>query len=424
MIQSMNKEKHVKRAFLWNMIGSTCYSAASFLYLLVVTRLCGVEQAGFFSLSYATAQMILQLGRYGMRTYQATDLDQRYTFKEYGVSRIISCAAMMLIGIVYSAVSFNGTYIIISTFVIFMKMVDAVEDVYHGNFQQKFNVELMGKLLALRNIYSAVVFIVTLAMFRKLYFSTVFTALTSFALAILVNGFFTRRYKEQESGRTFRMSAVLELLKNCAPLFVGTFLSLLLYNIPKYAMTGNMTYDFQCYYSILFMPSFVITLMCDYVFKPTITSIARVWWENNMGKFKAYILKILGLIALADVAIVLGGHFIGRRLLELVYGVDLGDFKLDFIVLLIGGGFSALVYMLYNILIAIRKEKCIIVVYAITTVITWLPAAWMVRQWGVMGACLNYLLSSSVLFILFGCILVSIVKKGYNGPTDMENKGE
>ena len=56
------------------MIGSTCYSGSSFLYLLVVTRVCGAQLAGFYSLSYATAQLLLQVGRYGVRTYQATDL--------------------------------------------------------------------------------------------------------------------------------------------------------------------------------------------------------------------------------------------------------------------------------------------------------------------------------------------------------------
>ena len=126
----MNKEKNVKKAFLWNMIGSTCYSGSSFLYLLVVTRVCGAQLAGFYSLSYATAQLLLQVGRYGVRTYQATDLEHKYIFSEYKVSRIITCALMMLFGIIYSSFSFKGEYIIISTFIIMMKMIDAVEDVF------------------------------------------------------------------------------------------------------------------------------------------------------------------------------------------------------------------------------------------------------------------------------------------------------
>ena len=129
------------------MIGSTCYSGSSFLYLLVVTRICGATLAGFFSLSYATAQLLLQVGRYGVRTYQATDLNQKYSFSEYKLSRVITCGLMMLFGIIYSSFSFSGEYIVISIFIIMMKMIDAVEDVFHGNLQQNYHVEQMGKAL-------------------------------------------------------------------------------------------------------------------------------------------------------------------------------------------------------------------------------------------------------------------------------------
>ena len=105
-------------------------------------------------------------------------------------------------------------------------------------------------------------------------------------------------------------------------MFIGTFLSLLLYNIPKYAMAGVMTDEYQTYYSILFMPSFVISLMCEFVFKPTITTIAELWWENNVKKFTLYILRIIGIILVCCVAVVAGGHLIGRTLLEIIYGVD------------------------------------------------------------------------------------------------------
>lgn len=407
------KEKNVKKAFLWNMIGSTCYSGSSFLYLLVVTRVCGAQLAGFYSLSYATAQLLLQVGRYGVRTYQATDLEHKYLFSEYKISRVITCALMMLFGILYSSFSFKGEYIIISTFIIMMKMIDAVEDVYHGNLQQKYHVEQMGKMLAIRNVYSAVFFTGILMATKNLYLTCVTTAITSLILCLVVNSRTTAKYAPKEDiGRGFQMGRVWELLKICTPMFVGTFLSLLLYNVPKYAMANVMTDEYQTYYSILFMPSFVITLMCEFVFKPTITTIAELWWENNIKKFAVYILRIIGIILVCCAGIVVGGHLIGRTLLEIIYGVDLSPYKIQFIALLVGGGISAEVYMIYNILIAIRWGKCLLPVYSVTAVITILASRTMVKQWGIMGAALNYVFSCSILFVLFTTILIfAILKK-------------
>lgn len=128
------------------MIGSTCYSGSSFLYLLVVTRVCGAQLAGFYSLSYATAQLLLQVGRYGVRTYQATDLEHKYIFSEYKVSRIITCALMMLFGIIYSSFSFKGEYIIISTFIIMMNMIGCGwMNVFHREIFSKSTMLADGK---------------------------------------------------------------------------------------------------------------------------------------------------------------------------------------------------------------------------------------------------------------------------------------
>lgn len=404
----MNKEKNKKKAFLWNMIGSSVYSGSSILYLMIVSRICGVETAGFFSLCYATAQLLLTVGRYGMRTYQATDLQARFTFREYSASRVLTCVLMMAGGLLYGMFSFIGDRIIICIFIIMMKMIDAVEDVYHGNLQQIYHVEEMGKLLAARNLYSVIVFTGALMITKDLLATCVFTAISSLVLCLLINQITVSRLM-RESGAASgncRWNRLGRLLMICTPLFAGTFLSLLLYNVPKYAMAAVMTDEYQTYYSVLFMPSFVITLMCEFVFKPTITTIAGLWWEKKLKEFRRYVLRIIVFIVGADLFIVAAGHLIGRRLLELIYAVNLEPYQSHFIILLIGGGIGAEVYMIYNILIAIRQGNCILPVYAVTALLTILPSRKMVAVWEVRGACLNYLLSCSILFVLFGIILI------------------
>ena len=400
------KEKNPKKAFFWNIAGSSIYSGSSILYLLFVTRVIGVEEAGFFSLCYATAQLLLNLGRYGMRTYQATDLNAHYSFSEYRLSRFFTCSAMLVGGLCYSLFCFRDYRVLACVLIVMMKMLDAVEDVYHGNLQQIYCVEVMGKLLAVRNLYTIVVFIVSIYVTKALLPTLLVTVLSSLIVCIAINRWATRRCMKERgivSGK-IRLGEVFRLLGSCTVLFAGTFLSLLLYNIPKYAMSASMADDYQAYYSILFMPSFVITMLCEFVFKPTITNIARTWNDGNLTRFRKYVLGIVGFIMAADIVVILGGHFIGRRLLEIIYGVDLSSYKTDFIILLAGGGIASVVYMLYNILIAIRKGGSILPVYLVATVLTVIPARKMVELWGIRGACLNFVLSSMILFVQFAVL--------------------
>lgn len=105
-----NKINTTKKDYIWNMIGSVCYSASSFYYMMLVTRICGVNDGGVFALAFATAQLLLTFGRYGMRTYQATDVRCNYTFLEYGTSRVLTCAGMILFAWIYSAAAGYSSY--------------------------------------------------------------------------------------------------------------------------------------------------------------------------------------------------------------------------------------------------------------------------------------------------------------------------
>lgn len=61
----------------------------------------GTEAGGIFSLAFSLGQLLMMLGNMGLRTYQVSDLEERYSMGEYVVNRIISCVLMMLCTCVY-----------------------------------------------------------------------------------------------------------------------------------------------------------------------------------------------------------------------------------------------------------------------------------------------------------------------------------
>lgn len=398
-----------KRDYVWNMIGSICYSGSSFYYLLLVTRICGVREAGVFSLAFATAQLLLTVGRFGIRTYQATDLKRQYSFWEYGVSRMFTCILMMLGVITYVVVMrFDSWKAQVCVWVTAFKMIDAVEDVFHGEMQRSFRVDLMGKMLALRNIISCILFTAAALVTRDVLMTCIYTTIPSLLFCLICNGMGIEKINRKQERYLFKH--VKQVMMICFPIFLSTFLSLYLYNVPKYAIDFWLEVENQTYYNILFMPSFVITLFSEIITKPLMTTVT-IEWERNTRQFQKIVSHILSLIGLGTVIIVIGGHFIGRYLLEWIYGINLELFKKEFVILLVGGGISAGVYILYNLLIAIRHERCIIVVYGGVAVLMTGVIFFMVQKEGILGAALGYLISCLLLFSIFITMLVGFIKK-------------
>ncbi|MFT8340691.1 MAG: oligosaccharide flippase family protein [Clostridium beijerinckii] len=405
------QEKSIyKKAFLWNVVGSMFNSIASLVLLLFVTRICGDYSAGIFSLAFATAQLILAIGRYGMRAYQATDVNESIEFSSYITSRLVTCIMMILSSIVYIIISdFSKEKGLIIFTICILKMVDAIEDVFHGLLQQKNRLDIAGKLLAARNALTIIVFIVILFLSKNLFLTCFFTATISIIFCLVINIRYT--YKIKQIKLNFSFLPLRKLFIDCFPLFIGTFLSLYIYNAPKYAIDKYMSSEFQTYYSIIFMPAFVINLFSEFIFKPLLTTLAICWNEKEIKKFNGIIIKLFMIITTITIVVIAGAYLFGIPVLSLIYGVNLHEFRQELIILLLGGGFGAGVYLLYNVLTSIRKQMSVLIGYLLVAIFATVFSPIFVHIDELYGASISYLTSNMMLFTIFLCILIYNIKR-------------
>ncbi len=66
--------------------------------LTVLTHVCDVTTAGIFTIAYANANLFLNLGKYGVRNFQVSDVHEKYDFAPYHAARILSVLAMIVCG--------------------------------------------------------------------------------------------------------------------------------------------------------------------------------------------------------------------------------------------------------------------------------------------------------------------------------------
>lgn len=409
----LGNEKNLnKKAYLWTMISGTAYSAATVILTWVAVYIIGAEKAGAFSFAYSNAQVMLNIGFYGVRAYQVTDVRGRHSFNDYWISRIFSYTLMVLVSVGYVFV--NHFSLIEAVTIVLMcvyKGFDAISDVYEALYQQSNRMDLAGKSSFFKNICSTFVFIVVLQLTKEIIFATI----AAFCTSLLVWIFFDLTIKQKFAPEKFqfRFHSVKKLLIACLPLCAGNFLSSYILNAQKYAIKSNLSEVYQTYYAVLFLPAFVINLFSGFIFKPMLTTLARYWDEKQVQKFTAVIKKLCLWIAVLTVLALLAGYFLGIPVLSIVYGIDLSPYKKELMIMLLGGGFGALTVLLTYVATLMRKQNFVFIIYAFVSAVALFISPILVGKWKLMGAAYGYLLLMILQSIGFAVLWYVNTRKEY-----------
>ncbi|BDF57949.1 exopolysaccharide biosynthesis protein [Christensenellaceae bacterium] len=408
-----NTDNLERKIYLWNIIGSMANALASVILLFVVTRVLGANDAGIFTLANSTALMMLTIGFYEMRAFQATDVKGVYSFSDYLMSRFVTVAAMVAASFFFV---FAGGYTHEKAAVMLLlciyKVFDALEDVFHGLYQQQGRLDVAGRSLSLRVLLSTAAFVIVLLATRSLIGSCVAAIIAAAAGFMLFNLTIFRHFY----GGAFHWNkkAVFTLLWVCLPMFLGSFMLVYINNAPKYAIDTYLSFennDYQAYFGYLFMPSFVINLFSTFIFRPMVTPMAQAWADHDRSRLTRIIGKLLAAIVCLTIAGVAVGYFFGVPILSWFYGIDLSSYRAELLILVLGGGCNAVVTLMFYGITVLRKQKLLVVGYGATLVLALVISNILVSSYGLMGASAAFLISMAVLALLFFIIFIVCYKK-------------
>lgn len=400
-----NEKSQTAKNYIWNTLGSAMSAASSFILLFAVTRAMGPYAGGIFSLAYALSQQFQTLGAYEMRPYQATDATEKYPFSVYFTSRILTCSLMLACVVLYSVFTNGFSYeALLIVLVASLKLFDAFEDVFHGAFQRKGRLDIAGKAFFFRVLVTTVSFCAAVAISHDLFVACIVSLAFSLVALLSLNIPPAVRLLSMRDG--VHLKALAGLLATCFPLFLGAFLATYLTNAPKFGIEEFCTKDIQTFYSVLFMPTLAINLLNQFAFKPLLTTLAQSWVENNLHRFCGILVKSIGVVFAAFVALCITMYPFGTALLGWIYGIDLSSYTTELMVLLLGGVLSALSIVLYYGLVTMRKQGVVFLGYALSAALAACIAAPLISAFGIMGAATLYVLSFAFLSLIFGVFFI------------------
>lgn len=413
----LNDNKNIqKNSYLWNMIGGLLNAGQSVFILMVITRVAGIDDAGIFTIAYASANLFLTIGNYGMRSYQVTDVNHHFSFGDYLGSRITTSIIMIAVSIAYVlyGIAFNSytTNKALIVFVIcLLKVIDAVEDVFSGYYQQQGRLDVGARIMTVRLFATIVVICISMIITRNLLISSIITAIVCAFLSITFN---LCLYKTFITERVlFSASKVLHLLIDCIGPFLAAFLAFYVGNAPKYAIDSYLPQDIQAYYGFIAMPVFVVGLLNNFLYQPILTSLANDWVEKRRKQFVKRICRQIVIIFAITAVTLVGAYLLGIPVLSILYSADLSPYKNELLILLLGGGMLAVVGFINIILTILRHQKDLIWGYMFIAVMAYILSPIFVKQWNITGASWIYTILITALALIFAVVLVVRIKKGF-----------
>lgn len=405
----METGKNAKANFTWNMIGSIFESALSFVLLIAVNRMVGETYGGIFTLAFSHAQLMYYIGTLEVRPIQSTDVRKKVPFSSYFSLRVLSCALMVAACLVY-ALLMDGD--LLKKQVVFLvclyKAAEAMLDTFTAMYQQNDRIEYSGKISVIRVSLTLAAFIGTLAVTGRLEWACIAMVAMGVLTLLTYNRQVWKKFPEAKICLEFGNAG--KILASCFPLFVSVFVMLYISNAPKYAINRYCTDVIQNRYSILFMPAFAINLLSQFVLRPMLTSMAQLWNGGETGRFRRNLLWMLGGILGVTLLGIAGAWLLGIPVLRILYGVDLTAERSILVWVMVYGGLNAVNIFLYNMIAVTRSQKWLLIGYAAAALMIFILAPVMVQSSGMLGAILSSVLSITLLDVILGGILFTVMK--------------
>lgn len=401
LCNSKNKDKD---AYIWNTFSAMLNAFMTVFILMFISRIDPVTDAGIFTIAFAIGNLMLTIGRYGIRQFQVSDINEKYSCQDYIYARLITCISMILVSFFYifrNYISdlYDTEKSLVIALICGMKIVDAMEDVFHGMLQQHGRLDIAGKVLSIRLLGYILSFILVYVFTQSLILASGISLLLTILLFLILNRIGLSDFRI--SKQSFSFKKVRTLLIECFPLFLSYYFVMYISNAPKYAIDTVLDNEAQACFNYIFMPVFVIGLLSQFIYQPAINKLSYIWHEGRIKQFIKLILIQCGIILGLAICAVIGGGLVGIPVLSLIYGVDLSGYRENLVILLIGGGILAYVNFFQMIITVVRKQKWLLLGYGFSYFLFICFGRIIVKKWGVYGISVFYSAVIAVIAVIF-----------------------
>lgn len=414
-------KKIMAKNFIWNTIGTGFNSFNSLFFLIIVTRINGIENAGIFSIAYATSTILYTLALYSGRLCQVTDIENKIKDKDYIANRALTCMIMAICAAVYLGIKQyapfkTGVFVALAIF----KGIEAFSDILYGVMQKNGVLYKAGMSLTAKGFIGVVCFGV-IDYFTKNLIIAATSLLIINLLILIIYDYFIVSKKLIDNSSKINKENVLSIIKSEFFVFVNSFAGIYILNAPKYAIDSYLSDHLQAIYGYIMMPATVMTLFTQFIVMPVLGKLKDLYAKKDFKTFKSLIFKIKLIVLAFGGFAVLAAFLLGPEFLSLIYGEkEILKYRMNLCVIIGSYIFYAISYINLVQLTTVRHTFVQFVIYVISMVIAFIASKLLVSNFGIDGATFACTTTLALQFLMYAIVTKVIMHKVENEVAERE----
>ncbi len=395
-------ETQLRKNIIWNAFGNIVYLGLQWVVTVMVTRLMGLEDAGVLSLAMSISASFQTIAMFGIRNYQVSDINDKYTDGCYVFVRVITCAVAFVLCAAFSCVNgYSLTQIAAVMWFMLFRLAENFSDVLHGILQKNNRLDIAGKAFAIKGVVTIAAFCVGYTLSKSLNISLALMATGSVMSTFLFD--FINARKISDFKIKTEKKACIALIRETAPLCAYLFFSAAISTAPKYILEKMCDEKVLGAYSSIYAPALLIQAAASYIFVPFTGKFAQLHQDHDVKGFRRLLIKICAAVLVLSVTIIVCAVPLGDWILELLFGSSISEYTYLLFPILICVFMGAFMSLFCTLCVVVRAFKELIAANVVGLVLCCALTPVFISCFGANGASFGLIAG-----IIVACIIMAI----------------
>ena len=413
-----------KKDYIWNSLGSLLQSAISPVLLIVITRLNGIDDSGLFSFAISLSVVFWAVSLWGGRTYQVSDIKREFSSGGYVAVRFVASLIVAISAVAFCFLNgYNTTKTGLIMILVTFKILESIADSLYGVMQIHHKLYIAGISLTMKAMLGFAAFMAVDIVTKNVIYGTLAILLINMLIIFLYDILWVRRVEtisiSKKLCKEYITQAVV-IMKRTSAVFVVVFLTMFSLNIPRYFFDKSHP-DQIGYFGIMAMPITLLGLFISFIIQPNVVNLSELLAKGKLKEFARIVGKINQITFGMGVLSVVLSYLIGVWVLNVIFGININNFRLDLTIMVIGAAANAFVSIYVNLLIIMRRFKGQFYTLLLTDILAVALSMCLIEQLAMLGSVLVFMLIS---FLQLALLLVIYKRSLKDAIITDKSKGE